>query len=36
MEMVAWKEAVKRTEDASGESGAALENQVWEQTGTAP
>lgn len=36
MEMVAWNEAVKSTEEASGESGEALANQVCEQTGTAP
>lgn|SRR6478609_3267081 len=36
IEMVAWNDAVKSTDEASGESGHALANQVWEQTGTAP
>lgn len=34
--MVAWKDAVNNTVAASGASGAALANQVWEHTGTAP
>ncbi len=35
-EIVAWTEEVNSTEAASRESGAALANQVWEATGTAP
>ena len=36
VDSVAWNEAVKRTDAASGACGAALANQVCEQTGTAP